>query len=528
MLTARLAERRPSQRRSALCRALAAGLLGWALILLTASSLSAQSPRQITWAELQPSPQVDFAAAFGQLSQRQLQDLATLAQLRWWLADQQISPNSAEAQQAEQLAQSLSQQGLDLKVLLPQVYQVQAEANDTTAVINQPIKLTGHVLPLTRVTPGQRVSQFLLVPYVGACIHVPPPPPNQVIYLETPTPIEPPAAFTPVWITGQLRPQAATYELFRVDGSRPVQASYALTLTSLTKVTAKGREGRSLMPVALPEHLPWWQRAQIQSAAALSQSLDSLQLGSSPTGLWLGLLLAFGYGVVHTLGPGHGKAVILAYFVGEGGSLWRGLSMGVGIAVGHVLSATLLVLLSDEVVRQASGTTPASYRLVRLVSYAAIALIGGSLLVQARRSVAPIELSPRLSDLTRGQPPAWQPRHWLGGCGCGCPRPGRSALALAVGAVPCSGALLVLLYGLANDRLGGAVLLVAAISLGMAITLSALGVIALLGRGFVGRRWPISRRTLQRLRIAGAGVILLVGVVLFMLTLLAPPLTEAG
>jgi len=43
------------------------------------------------------------------------------------------------------------------------------------------IKLPGFVVPLEG--DGERVSEFLLVPYQGACIHVPPPPPNQVVYV---------------------------------------------------------------------------------------------------------------------------------------------------------------------------------------------------------------------------------------------------------------------------------------------------------------------------------------------------------
>jgi uncharacterized protein len=45
------------------------------------------------------------------------------------------------------------------------------------------IKLPGYVVPLE--TDGQKSSEFLLVPYFGACIHVPPPPANQTVYVTT-------------------------------------------------------------------------------------------------------------------------------------------------------------------------------------------------------------------------------------------------------------------------------------------------------------------------------------------------------
>ena len=50
------------------------------------------------------------------------------------------------------------------------------------------VRLSGYVVPLKH--KGRRVSEFLLVPYVGACIHVPPPPQNQIVYVTTKIPIK--------------------------------------------------------------------------------------------------------------------------------------------------------------------------------------------------------------------------------------------------------------------------------------------------------------------------------------------------
>lgn len=52
-----------------------------------------------------------------------------------------------------------------------------------TALNGRLIKLPGYVVPVE--TDGQKSSEFLLVPYFGACIHVPPPPPNQTVYVKT-------------------------------------------------------------------------------------------------------------------------------------------------------------------------------------------------------------------------------------------------------------------------------------------------------------------------------------------------------
>jgi hypothetical protein len=57
------------------------------------------------------------------------------------------------------------------------------------------------------------VTSFLLVPYLGACIHVPPPPANQIIYVEGGQSIEIDNPFEPVWVTGTLSTQPLATEL---------------------------------------------------------------------------------------------------------------------------------------------------------------------------------------------------------------------------------------------------------------------------------------------------------------------------
>jgi hypothetical protein len=50
-----------------------------------------------------------------------------------------------------------------------------------------------------------KVKEFLLVPFVGACIHVPPPPPNQIIYVKAADAFEIAGQFDPVYVTGTLK-----------------------------------------------------------------------------------------------------------------------------------------------------------------------------------------------------------------------------------------------------------------------------------------------------------------------------------
>ncbi len=67
------------------------------------------------------------------------------------------------------------------------------------------VSMPGFMLPLDYTERG-RVSAFLLVPYFGACIHVPPPPPNQIVYVETgDDPIDAKGLWDPVVVTGTMQ-----------------------------------------------------------------------------------------------------------------------------------------------------------------------------------------------------------------------------------------------------------------------------------------------------------------------------------
>ena len=68
------------------------------------------------------------------------------------------------------------------------------------------IRMPGFILPLDYQPDGlsAEVSEFLLVPYVGACIHVPPPPPNQLVYVGLEESIVIEELWEPIWIIGTL------------------------------------------------------------------------------------------------------------------------------------------------------------------------------------------------------------------------------------------------------------------------------------------------------------------------------------
>ncbi|WP_417597767.1 DUF3299 domain-containing protein [Oceanospirillum sp.] len=74
-----------------------------------------------------------------------------------------------------------------------------------------PVRLGGYIAPL-EITP-EGVTEFLLVPYFGACIHVPPPPSNQIIYVKTEIPIAESLLEDAIWVSGRLSIDSADTDL---------------------------------------------------------------------------------------------------------------------------------------------------------------------------------------------------------------------------------------------------------------------------------------------------------------------------
>ena len=92
---------------------------------------------------------------------------------------------------------------------------VMDEANDTwspefdengsklnTELDGRPIRLPGYIIPFDTVAEG--VTTFMLVPYVGACIHTPPPPPNQLVFVSTAEPWPNESLWDAIWVEGRL------------------------------------------------------------------------------------------------------------------------------------------------------------------------------------------------------------------------------------------------------------------------------------------------------------------------------------
>lgn len=105
-----------------------------------------------------------------------------------------------DGSEADQVGGELSSnaQGLD-----DEWHRALVSVNVVEEMNQKPVRVPGFIVPL-EYDEDQRVIEFFLVPYFGACIHVPPPPPNQIIYMRAEEGVELVNIYEPVWVSGLL------------------------------------------------------------------------------------------------------------------------------------------------------------------------------------------------------------------------------------------------------------------------------------------------------------------------------------
>jgi len=79
---------------------------------------------------------------------------------------------------------------------------------------NKEVKIPGYIIPLEY--EGLDIKTFLLVPYIGACIHVPPPPANQIVYVDTAAAWDSLDWWEPVYVTGTIMIESRQMEFFEM------------------------------------------------------------------------------------------------------------------------------------------------------------------------------------------------------------------------------------------------------------------------------------------------------------------------
>ena len=144
-----------------------------AFLLLVATPLWAADPKELTWSEMIPPDAPPEAP-----DMTPLHDLSQIGDMETAPAARQNLPN----------------------------------APVVAALDGQLIRLPGYIVPL-EVSEDGRTTDFLLVPYFGECIHVPPPPSNQIVHVTSKEGVKLDELYQPYWIVGAMQVKASTSEL---------------------------------------------------------------------------------------------------------------------------------------------------------------------------------------------------------------------------------------------------------------------------------------------------------------------------
>lgn len=167
------------------------------LLLVSTFTLANTSAKTIEWTDLMPEEDLQLlmnmpAVDHENLSDEELMQDTTATSLKSPTSSFEDEIASAIGQ-AIQAGQSQERSWRDALVST----RVRPEFDKTT------IRLAGYVVPID-FDDNEVITSFFLVPYFGACIHVPPPPPNQIIFVRYPKGFTLENLYTPFWVTGKL------------------------------------------------------------------------------------------------------------------------------------------------------------------------------------------------------------------------------------------------------------------------------------------------------------------------------------
>ncbi len=265
--------------------------------------------------------------------------------------------------------------------------------------------------------------------------------------------------------------------------------------------------------------------------------------------VWLLMAISFAYGVFHAAGPGHGKAVISSYLVANEETWKRGITLSFASALLQALVAVALVGIAAALLGATAGTMNRAVWWIEIVSYALIAAMGARLLwakggaflrewaaMRAPRSVGAAATAAHGHHHHHGHDPHHAHAHdhhhahdhddhsghshgptpdQLAGPG-GWTR-GLTAI-VAVGLRPCSGAILVLVFALAQGIFWAGVAATFVMGLGTAITVAIIATLTVTATAFAARlaatRTGYGSLALRGIEVAAAALVLCFGVAL--------------
>ena len=187
-------------------------------------------PSMVGWGDL--VVEVEFEDPFEALTGDQLMHLSIYARVKGMQERTPETVSEGMAREADEAEAHLREEGVDIEGLLAKREEIKQLRMKRASATNPDldgatIRIPGYALPLEY--DGKQVTEFLLVPWVGACIHTPPPPPNQIVYVALEKGFEVRSRFEPVWVTGRMTAGATSKSLFLVDGRSNIDIGYSMT-----------------------------------------------------------------------------------------------------------------------------------------------------------------------------------------------------------------------------------------------------------------------------------------------------------
>jgi nickel/cobalt transporter (NicO) family protein len=260
---------------------------------------------------------------------------------------------------------------------------------------------------------------------------------------------------------------------------------------------------------------------------------------SDGSAVWTLLAISFAYGIFHAAGPGHGKAVISSYLVANQETARRGIVLSFASALMQSLVAVVIVAICALLLNATAKTMCGAEKAIEIASYALIAAFGARLVwtkgggfiraLQAPRPALAMAGRGHSHDHDHHHHHDHGPDQHVHDEHCGHshgPEPGELAgpggwrrgfgAIFAVGVRPCSGAILVLVFALAQGLFWAGIAATFVMGLGTAITVAAIAVIAVSAKDLARR---LSAGTegggtlvMRGVEFGAAGLVLLFGV----------------
>ena len=212
-------------------------------IVLYAPSLSAVELKQVGWRDLLPAKYVEMGKevdvlqarlnALPMKSQEAFQDIGAQRRLKKELKENGLTADDLLPFDQDLLKKDLTSKFPDAVMIADEVDDLNARLDllDKTpnADLNgKTIRMPGYVLPLE--FDGGETTEFLLVPFVGACIHVPPPPSNQIVHVKSEVGVKLDELYQPYWIEGAMQVKPSSSELADAGYQMDAQKIYMYEL----------------------------------------------------------------------------------------------------------------------------------------------------------------------------------------------------------------------------------------------------------------------------------------------------------